>query len=98
MAAIRSEVATPSPLPFPWRRAWPGIIAIVITVGALFVAIVDAWHAPATFSDAPWWVPDVTRLTVAATAPSVVWGVAGIVLALAAVTIGGRLGYSRQKS
>ena len=35
MEAVRREAATPPPIPFPWRRAWP-----VLAAGAAVLALV----------------------------------------------------------
>jgi hypothetical protein len=32
MHAIRQEAATPAPIPFPWLRATPGIVALVVSL------------------------------------------------------------------
>ncbi len=32
MDAVRQEASTPAPIPFPWRRALPGIVAAAVTV------------------------------------------------------------------
>lgn len=34
MRAVEQEAAAPSPLPFPWRRALPGVIALVVAIAA----------------------------------------------------------------
>ncbi len=37
MDSVRQEAATPPPIPFPWRRAVPGIIASTIIVASAVV-------------------------------------------------------------
>ncbi|HEX4824067.1 MAG TPA: hypothetical protein VFV19_07120 [Candidatus Polarisedimenticolaceae bacterium] len=37
MDAVRREAATPPPIPFPWKRAWPVVVA-----GAAALALVPA--------------------------------------------------------
>lgn len=41
MDAVRQDASTPAPIPFPWRRALPGMIAGVIITGSAiaFMAI-----------------------------------------------------------
>ena len=39
MAAVREEAAAPAPIPFPWKRAVPGLIAVVAALGLLLAAI-----------------------------------------------------------
>ena len=41
MASVRREAATPPPIPFPWKRAIPGLIALVVALGALILASVE---------------------------------------------------------
>jgi hypothetical protein len=48
MDAVRREAATPPPIPFPWKRALPGLVLGVVALAGLFVAGV-ALRAPATF-------------------------------------------------
>jgi len=44
MAAIHSEAAAPPPIPFPWKRALPGILAFV---AAIAWSVMDAVRYPA---------------------------------------------------
>jgi hypothetical protein len=37
MDAVRQEASAPPPIPFPWKRALPGIAAFVIAVVYLFI-------------------------------------------------------------
>ena len=39
MAAIHEEAAAPVPIPFPWKRAVPGFIAVAAAIGLLLAAI-----------------------------------------------------------
>jgi hypothetical protein len=32
MAAVRSEAAAPPPIPFPWKRALPGMLACMVAI------------------------------------------------------------------
>ena len=44
MEAIRREATAPPPIPFPWKRAWPGVVLagfIVVMVGIAAVAIIS---------------------------------------------------------
>ena len=38
MAKVRMEAEAPSPLPFPWKRALPGLILCVLSLAAMCVA------------------------------------------------------------
>jgi hypothetical protein len=48
MDAVRQEAATPPPIPFPWKRALPGLVLGVVALGGLLFAGFGL-HAPATF-------------------------------------------------
>jgi hypothetical protein len=37
MAAVRREIETPPPIPFPWKRAWPGIAAVLVALPVTWV-------------------------------------------------------------
>jgi hypothetical protein len=41
MEAIRSENAMPLPIPFPWKRALPGIVAAGVALAGLLAFVVD---------------------------------------------------------
>jgi hypothetical protein len=47
MAAVRSEAAAPPPIPFPWKRALPGLLVCVV---AIAWSVVDAFRSPARAS------------------------------------------------
>lgn len=40
MAAVRAQAAAPPPIPFPWRRALPGILAASAALALLLVVLV----------------------------------------------------------
>ena len=40
MAAVRHQAATSAPIPFPWRRALPGLAAAAVTLVSLLLAAV----------------------------------------------------------
>ena len=39
MAAVHEEAAALAPIPFPWKRAVPGLIAVVAAIGLLLATI-----------------------------------------------------------
>ena len=41
MEAIRSEAATPPPIPFPWKRALPGLAAAGVALVWMLVLVLD---------------------------------------------------------
>ena len=38
MDAVRREAATPPPIPFPWKRALPGLVVGIVALAGLIVA------------------------------------------------------------
>jgi len=39
MAAVHEETSAPAPIPFPWKRALPGLIAAAVAIGILLAVI-----------------------------------------------------------
>jgi hypothetical protein len=48
MGSVHREASTPPPIPFPWKRALPGLITAIITIVSLIVGL----SAVLTTSDA----------------------------------------------
>jgi len=55
MDAVRREAATPPPIPFPWKRALPGLVAaapvlilVLVMAGVQLVRVVTMPPVPAT--------------------------------------------------
>jgi hypothetical protein len=46
MDAVYREAAAPSPLPFPWKQALPGLLGIIVTLSGLIYAIVWILQQP----------------------------------------------------
>lgn len=42
--AIRSEASTPAPIPFPWKGALPGLVALCVAVACLIALILNQHH------------------------------------------------------
>lgn len=40
MDAVRNQASTPPPIPFPWRRAIPGLVAWALALGSLIAVVV----------------------------------------------------------
>jgi len=40
MSAVQREAAAPPPIPFPWKRALPGLVVAVLTLALLLVAAI----------------------------------------------------------
>ena len=47
MGAVRSEAVTPPPIPFPWKRALPGLAATALVLGWVLVVAVMQYSAGA---------------------------------------------------
>jgi hypothetical protein len=41
MAAIAHDASAPAPIPFPWKRALPGFVAIVVALALLIAVLVS---------------------------------------------------------
>ena len=50
MEGVRSEAKAPPPIPFPWKRALPGLAAVGLALGSLLVSLAKvfsgAWAMP----------------------------------------------------
>ncbi|HEY1242567.1 MAG TPA: hypothetical protein VGF16_18525 [Bryobacteraceae bacterium] len=92
MEAVRREAATPPPIPFPWKRALPGLAAwLVVLVVAVFSS-----HSGAALETAgvPFWPRFLSAATAAlATAGrfGVGWVALALLLSLVSVTLSMRL-------
>lgn len=53
MTAVRSEATAPAPLPFPWKRALPGLLAAVVALALLIAAIPTGLRSLSTVRSAP---------------------------------------------
>ncbi len=56
MDVVQAEAATPAPIAFPWRRAWPGAVVAVLTVAAVLFACLTQLGT-STGSDTAWRLP-----------------------------------------
>jgi len=89
MEFARAEAATPPPIPFPWARALPGLVAGVAALTTLAVAIVRGWWAAAPSSSMA--TDSLPMLASLAASPEVIWILAASLLAFAAVRVSLRL-------
>lgn len=79
MEKVRREAAAPPPIPFPWKRALPGMAACAaVLMGAFFARHSGVRPEVAT---APDWQPVVSSVS-AVWAEAVRWGLGWVVLAL----------------
>lgn len=94
MGAVRNEAATPSPIPFPWKRAWPVLLLAALTIVAVPIValteVVRLASAPASASPVdmsflwpqfPAWMSN----------PTVGWTIGSLLLAWVAVKFSMRL-------
>ncbi len=70
MDAVRQEAATPKPIPFPWGRAVPGLIAIAIMLVAIAVSSHGSGAEPQIRSNLS---PVVAAAIHAITSPVTIW-------------------------
>ena len=49
MEKVRLEETAPPPIPFPWKRALPGLVVVGLALGAVLVGLAEVvWRAWAT--------------------------------------------------
>lgn len=71
MENLRSETTAPQPIPFPWKRALPGLAVVGLALGAVLAGLAEvvwrAWATPPTTAEALVTEPlHVTRFAVLA--------------------------------
>ena len=90
MAAVRSEAAAPPPIPFPWKRAMPGLLACLV---AIAWSVVDAFRSPAPASasvipqTATHWIDGVAPLLEKAQIFGAEWVLLGLLLTYAGLKL-----------
>jgi len=92
MDAVRLEASAPPQIPFPWKRAVPGIAAaglavVLVLVGAM--GDVGPQQLPAA------WLPVLELVVRSVTSPAVGWLILALLLTLASVTVSMRLSSGR---
>ena len=103
MAKVRMEAAAPAPLPFPWKRALPGLVLCVLSLAAMCVAtFVRPESQPLRRASGPsFWtttwtsiwtgLSDLIGLLRAANVGGLGWIVLALLLTFASVTLSLRL-------
>jgi hypothetical protein len=95
MDAVRRSKAAPPPIPFPWRRVWPWLIAAVILMAIGTTGLV---RLPGPSSDLTFEMPAMVRDALGAvTAPDSLSVVGGLLLALASAILALRSGQLFQR-
>ena len=99
MDAVRREAALPPPIPFPWKRAVPGLLAAalaLIAVAAVFVArLAQAVKQGVGVRLAPGWESSLTTVITGTANSIVAWTFAALILTLVSVILSLRLADSR---
>jgi len=97
MDAVRREAAAPPPIPFPWKRALPGLVLgglmLALVLRALVVAIAHAGKASAPHSTSlPSGIPLLFHGGIESAA---IWAVLAVLTALVSVRFSMRLASGR---
>ncbi len=92
MDAVRLEASAPPPIPFPWKRAVPGIAAACLAVVLVFV---EAIRHQGPQQLPPAWLPVLELVIRVVTSPAVGWLTLTQLLAFASVTLSMRLSSGR---
>jgi hypothetical protein len=85
MNAVRREAATPKPIPFPWLRATPGLVAAAIAITRFVIAFFQQGgnRAPAAVGNGS--SCGLVSVMHAATSPVTIW--VGFVLLIALASL-----------
>jgi hypothetical protein len=104
MTAVRAEAAAPAPIPFPWKRAMPGVVGVaaglallVALLTALIAALARRGHASGAgnFSIPSNWKLDITPIVHALATPNAAWIALALAIPLVCVIALRRLIFSR---
>ena len=89
MAAVWREAMTPPPIPFPWKRALPGILVSIGALALIAVAVVPAIARELSAGgsvEVPWMSALVPALAVLG-APETRWVALALLISLASVRL-----------
>ena len=99
MDAVQRESALPPPIPFPWKRALPGLLVAalaLLAVAAVFVVgVAQLIRHGAGGPFAIFWESGWTTVIAGTANPTVAWIFATLVLTLASVMLSLRLAGTR---
>jgi len=85
MAAVRSEAAAPPPIPFPWKRALPGL---AVCVFAIVWAFQESASSTSVFPPAQMqWADGILRVLSDAQAAGAGWALVGLLLTVAGLKL-----------
>jgi hypothetical protein len=97
MDAVRSEAVAPPPIPFPWKRAWPGLAAAALALATIVLAIVATVPllriAPAEAASPSWNLTGMVRSTLGTgiLSPDTKWTALGLLLSAVSIWFSLRL-------
>jgi hypothetical protein len=95
MDAVFREAAVPPPIPFPWKRALPGLAVAGLTlvlVVLVFAAEATRWGREATSAQVSVaWMSRLAPIIMATTTPTVGWTLLALAFTLASVMFSLRL-------
>jgi hypothetical protein len=98
MDAVRREAAVPPPIPFPWKRALPGLLVagfalvLVLVAGVVAIARLDKASTPQISMPAPFLMPPLFHGGMAAAA---IWTVLALLVAFVSVKLSTRVASGR---
>jgi hypothetical protein len=91
MDAVRREAAAPPPIPFPWRRAIPGIAAVVAILASIAAGLVQFLRTPFSAADPSAMFSSLKQLIDPAVHYGVGWIAIALLLSLSAAALSTRL-------
>ncbi len=92
MEAVRAEASTPAPIPFPWRRAFPGLVAAGVAIALLIAVSVGQLISKTTGASAAWSsAADGNLMLAAASRYGLGWILLTFLIALVSVKLSMRL-------
>jgi len=100
MARVRQEAAAPAPIPFPWKRALPGLVLCVLSLAAISIAafLRAGSQSPLEASGPSFWTSiwtglssDLLNVLRAANAGGLGWIILALLLTFASVMLSLRL-------
>ncbi|HLH44106.1 MAG TPA: hypothetical protein VKV74_14055 [Bryobacteraceae bacterium] len=92
MEAVRREASAPPPIPFPWKRALPGLAAGIVALAAMIAAVVkDVAHPASAVPAQSGWSSALAHAAALTKAYGIDWILLMVAITLACVTLSMRL-------
>ncbi len=96
LEAVRREASAPPPIPFPWKRAWPGLVAAALALVVVPAALIGPFaRAVASHPTAPISVSSIASLLRPAADAGCLWVLVALVVTLASIGFSKRISGSR---